>query len=386
MEQQPEVQGPLAGMVVIELGHSVAAPFAGQVLADLGAEVIKIEKPEGDDARKWGPPFVDGASASYQALNRNKRSVVGRLRDPLELAKIKRLILERADVCLQNLRPGQVEQLGLDATSLMALKPTLVYCNMGAFGARGPLSARPGYDPLMQAASGIMSVVGTVGQPSVRVGPSMVDMGTGMWAVIGILSALLKRRDSGVGTVVDVSLYETATSWMSLHAAQFLASGQVPVKTGSGQVGIVPYRAYPTADGELVVAAGNDKLFKGLCQALERPQWATDPRFVSNPERVRHAHLLYPLIEAEMHKLTNQDWIARLDAEGVPCAPVQNTRQMLEHEQTLALGMLQAVPGSSIPMIGLPISFDGVRPTPRSAARALGADTDAVLNRSKEAP
>ncbi len=386
MEQQSAAQGPLSGMVVIELGHSVAAPFAGQVLADLGAEVIKIEKPEGDDARKWGPPFVDGASASYQALNRNKRSVVGRLRDPVELGKIKRLILERADVCLQNLRPGQVEQLGLDAASLMAAKPALVYCNMGAFGARGPLAARPGYDPLMQAASGIMSVVGTEGQPSVRVGPSMVDMGTGMWAVIGILSALLKRKESGVGAVIDVSLYETATSWMSLHAAQFLASGVVPVKTGSGQVGIVPYRAYHTADGELVVAAGNDKLFKGLCQAVDHPEWVADARFASNPERVRHAHILYPLIEAEMQKRGNADWIARLDSQGVPCAPVQNTKQMLEHEQTAALGVLQAVPGSSIPMIGLPISFDGVRPMPRSAARPLGADTDAVLNPAKEAP
>jgi len=386
MEQQPNTQGPLAGMVVIELGHSVAAPFAGQVLADLGAEVIKIEKPEGDDARKWGPPFVDGASASFQALNRNKLSVIGHLRDPFELCKIKRLILERADVCLQNLRPGQVVQLGLDAASLLAAKPALVYCNMGAFGARGPLAARPGYDPLMQAASGIMSVVGTEGQASVRVGPSIVDMGTGMWAVIGILAALLKRKGDGVGGVVDVSLYETATSWMSLHAAQFLASGEVPVKTGSGQVGIVPYRAYHSADGELVVAAGNDKLFRGLCQAVERPEWVADARFASNPERVRHAHILYPLLETEMQKRTNADWVARLDAQGVPCAPVQNTRQMLEHEQTQALGMLQAVPGSSIPMIGLPISFDGVRPTPRSAAHSLGADTTAVLDPYKEAP
>ncbi len=386
MEQQPNTQGPLAGMVVIELGHSVAAPFAGQVLADLGAEVIKIEKPEGDDARKWGPPFVDGASASFQALNRNKLSVIGHLRDPFELCKIKRLILERADVCLQNLRPGQVVQLGLDAASLLAAKPALVYCNMGAFGARGPLAARPGYDPLMQAASGIMSVVGTEGQASVRVGPSIVDMGTGMWAVIGILAALLKRKGDGVGGVVDVSLYETATSWMSLHAAQFLASGEVPVKTGSGQVGIVPYRAYHSADGELVVAAGNDKLFRGLCQAVERPEWVADARFASNPERVRHAHILYPLLETEMQKRTNADWVARLDAQGVPCAPVQNTRQMLEHEQTQALGMLQAVPGSSIPMIGLPISFDGVRPAPRSAARSLGADTTAVLDPYKEAP
>jgi crotonobetainyl-CoA:carnitine CoA-transferase CaiB-like acyl-CoA transferase len=383
---EPKQQGPLAGLVVIELGHSVAAPFAGQILGDLGAEVIKIEKPEGDDARKWGPPFVDGAAASFQALNRNKRSVKSQLRDPAQRSRLVQLIIERADVCLQNLRPGQVDELGLDATTLRALKPALVYCNMGAFGASGPLADRPGYDPLMQAFSGIMSVVGTEGQPSVRVGPSMIDMGTGMWAVIGIVSALLRRKESGVGAVVDVSLYETATSWMSLHAAQFLASGNLPKKTGSGQVGIVPYRAYRTADGEMVVAAGNDRAFRGFCRALGHTDWADDARFRSNPERVGNADVLYGAIEPEMLRHTNAEWLTKLDAEDVPCAPVQNARQMLEHEQTRALGMLQDVPGSSIPIIGLPISFDGQRPRPRSASPALGADNESVFAIPRKAP
>jgi len=370
---------PLAGIVVIELGHSVAAPYAGQILSDLGAEVIKVEKPEGDDARKWGPPFVDGAAATFQALNRNKRSVVSHLRDAGERERLLQLILDRADVVLQNLRPGQTDALGLGAEALLALKPRLVYCNMGAFGARGPLASHPGYDPLMQAFGGIMSVVGEEGWPSVRVGPSIIDMGTAMWGALGIVSALLRRRDTGLGGVVDVSLFETASAWMTMHAAQHLASGEMPRKVGSGQVGIVPYRAYRTADGELVVAAGNDKLFRALCQVLGHPEWAGDERFAANPDRVRHAAALYALIEVRMLQHGNDHWTALLDAAGVPCAPVQNVRQMMEHAQTRALGIVQAVPGASIPMIGLPISFDGQRPAPRSAAPALGADTATLL-------
>lgn len=373
------VTQPLKGITVIEMGHSVAAPFAGQVLSDLGAEVIKVEKPEGDDARKWGPPFIDGAAVTFQAFNRNKKSIVCRLRDPKERESLVKLIVDKADVVIQNLRPGQVDELGLDAKSLRALKPSLVYCNLGAFGARGPMTSRPGYDPLMQAFGGVMSVVGHEGQESVRVGPAIIDMGTGMWAVIGIQSALMQRAATGEGATVDVSLFETATSWMSAHAAQYQASGQLPRKVGSGQVGIVPYRAFPTADGELVVAAGNDKLFKGLCEAFGRTDWLSDPRFVGNPERVANGDVLNGLVETEMKKRTNAEWIERLDAQGVPCAPVQNARQMLEHPQTQALGVVQAVPGSSIPMIGLPISFDGVRPQPRSAAPALGADNSRYL-------
>jgi crotonobetainyl-CoA:carnitine CoA-transferase CaiB-like acyl-CoA transferase len=377
---------PLSGMVVIEFGHSVAAPYAAQILGDLGAEVIKIEKPEGDDARKWGPPFVDGTAATFAALNRNKQSVVAQLRAPTERAQLIELIVTRADVVLQNLRPGQADALGLGAQALLALKPQLVYCNMGAFGATGPMAGKPGYDPLMQAFGGIMSVVGVEGWPSVRVGPSIIDMGTAMWAALGIVSALLRRRDTGLGGVVDVSLFETATAWMTTHAAQYLASGDMPRKVGSGQVGIVPYRAYKTADGELIVAAGNNKLFAGFAGVLGHPEWVGDTRFASNPARVRHADELNALIEAQLALHGNAHWSALLEAAGVPCAPVQNVQQMLDHEQTRALGVLQAVPGASIPMIGLPISFDGQRAQPRSAAPALGADTRRVFPNPETTP
>ena len=226
--------GPFSGLVVIELGHSVAAPFAGQILGELGANVIKIEKADGDDARKWGPPFWEGASAFFQALNRNKKSVVCELREPQQLNDLKQFIIEHADVVIQNLRPGHVLQLGLDGDSLLAQKPSLIYCNLGAFGRVGPLKDRPGYDPLMQAFGGIMSTTGEPGRPSVRVGASIVDMGTGMWGVIGILTALHEKHTTGRGRVVDVSLFETATCWVSLLASQYLASGKLAGKQGSG--------------------------------------------------------------------------------------------------------------------------------------------------------
>lgn len=370
---------PLAGTLVVELGHSVAGPYATQVLADLGAEVVKIEKPGGDDARKWGPPFLDGAGPSFHAVNRGKRSAVCDLSDRSQREALARFILERADVMLQSLRPGAAAALGLDAATLRARKPSLVYCNVGAFGARGPLAGRPGYDALMQAFAGIMSVTGEEGRPPVRVGPSLVDMGSSLWAVIGILCALGRRRETGEGAVVDVSLFETAAAWMGPYAVQYLASGEVPKRAGSGRVEIVPYQAYPAADGEFVIGAANDALFRKLCGALAHPEWAEDPRFCSNAERVRNHGALDALIEVETRKRGRADWCAGLEAAGVPCAPVQNVRELLEHEQLRALGLLQSVPGSSIPLIGLPLSFDGARPLPRAGAPALGEYTAKVL-------
>ena len=367
---------PLDGIVVVELGHSVAAPYAGQVLGDLGAAVVKIEKAAGDDARKWGPPFLDGASATFQSLNRNKRSVVCDLRDPGDRATLLAFVRDKADVVIQNLRPGQAEEIGLGASTMTALKPSLVYCNVGAFGASGPLSRRPGYDPLMQAFGGIMSVVGEEGRPPVRVGPSIMDMGTAMWAVIGVVSALYRRKETGRGGVVDVSLFETSAMWMTMYAAQHLASGEIPVRYGSGQTGIVPYRAYRTTDGDLVVAAGNDTLFAKFSAVLGHEEWPRDPRFRSNPDRVANASALYALIEAEMARRSNSEWTAILDRAGVPCAPVQNVKKMLEHEQMRALGLLQEVAGSSVPLIGLPLSFDGRRPDAGSASPALGEYTE----------
>ena len=366
---------PLSGIVVVELGASVAAPAAGQILGDLGAQVWKIEKADGDDARKWGPPFVDGAAATFQSLNRNKKSVVCDLRDKDQVGKLVDFIVEKAHVVLQNLRPGQADALGVGAAALMRKKASLVYCNMGAFGRTGPLSHRPGYDPLMQAFGGIMSAVGEDGRAPVRVGPSIVDVGTALWAVIGILSKLHSRT----GGIVDVSLFETAAVWMQMYAAQYSATGELPKRAGSGQAAIVPYRAYRTTDGDLVVAAGNNSLFRKLCGVLGHAEWADDARFRDNADRVEHANELYAMIEPEMAKRSNAQWTERLDAEGVPCAPVQNVGQMLAHEQMAALGLLQQVAGSSIPLLGLPISFDGRRPDGGNAAPALGAHTKEIL-------
>jgi len=370
---------PLSDITVIELGHSVAAPFAGEILGDLGATVIKIEKHDGgDDARKWAPPYWHGLSAIFQSLNRNKLSVTVDLRDPAERELLVRLIVERADVLIQNLRPGMVEELGLDPATLRARNKRLIYCSIGAFG-RGPLGDRPGYDPLMQAFGGLMSVTGEAGEPPVRVGTSIIDMGAGMWSVIGILGALHHRGLTGEGTVVDTSLYETALTWMNYHAANFQASGEVPRRHGSGTFGIVPYRGYATRDGHLVIGAGNDKLFRALARVLGHPEWADDTRFISNPERVRNREALDAMIEAVTRAGASAQWQTALEAAGVPSAPMQSIDQVLAHPQTQALGIVQKSPDEKLALIGLPLSFDGVRPPFRTAPPQLGEHTDDVL-------
>jgi crotonobetainyl-CoA:carnitine CoA-transferase CaiB-like acyl-CoA transferase len=377
----PEAQGslPLDGITVIELGHSVAAPYACEILGDLGADVIKIEKVDGDDARSWAPPYWGTMSATFQSLNRNKRSVVVNLRDGAERERLRRLIVERADVVVSNLRPGSASEFGLDADALRRSKPALIYCNIGAFGAKGPLSDRPGYDPLMQAFGGLMSVTGEPEQRPVRVGTSIIDMAAGMWAVIGVLAALLAQRNAGSGSRVDTSLYETALGWICYHAANFQASGELPRRQGSGTAMIVPYRSYASKDGFIVIAAGNDRLFASLARVLGHPEWIDDPRFRSNPDRVRNQDVLYRWIEEIIPARTNREWAAILDEAGVPNAPMQTIAEVLEHPQTKALGMLQASPQGDITLFGLPLSFDGVRPAFRRPPPVLGAHTGQIL-------
>ncbi len=371
---------PLADITVIELGHSVAAPYAGEILADLGATVIKVEKRDGgDDARQWAPPFWHGVSAIFQSLNRNKLSVTVDLRDTNERASLVRLIEERADVLIQNLRPGMVVELGLDAATLRGRNRRLIYCGIGAFGRTGPLARRPGYDPLMQAFGGLMSVTGEAGEPPVRVGTSIIDMGAGLWSAIGILSALHHRTLTGEGTTVDTSLYETALAWMSYHAANYQASGEVPKRHGSGTFGIVPYRGYATRDGYLLIGAGNDKLFRKLATALGYPAWADEERFLDNPRRVQNRVALDALIEDVTRTDTSAAWQAVLEAAGVPSAPMQTVDEVLAHPQTKALGMLQESPDGRLTVMGLPLSFDGERPPFRRAAPQLGEHSDELL-------
>jgi crotonobetainyl-CoA:carnitine CoA-transferase CaiB-like acyl-CoA transferase len=370
---------PLDGVTVIELGHSVAAPYAGEILGDLGADVIKIEKADGDDARKWAPPYWGDMSSTFQSLNRNKRSAIVNLRDPHEREALRRFIVEHGDVVIQNLRPGSAEELGIDAGTLRGLKPELIYCTIGAFGAHGPLKDRPGYDPLMQAFAGMMSVTGEPDQRPVRVGTSIIDMAAGMWSVIGVLSALIRRRTGGGGASIDTSLYETALAWMCYHAANFQASGELPKPQGSGAAMIVPYRGYATRDGFIVIAAGNDKLFASLAKVLNHPEWPDDPRFRTNPDRVKNQAVLYGWIEEIVRGRTSGEWQSLLDAAEVPNAPMQSIAEVLAHPQTNALGMMQESPDGRITLLGLPLSFDGVRPAFRKAPPALGAHTSEIF-------
>lgn len=369
-----EAHLPLSGVMAVELGHSVAAPFAGQALADLGATVVKVENPSGgDDARQWGPPFWHGASATFQSLNRNKLSVAIDMKNPAEQKRLRGLMAQ-ADVVLQNMRPGMVERFGLDAETLRRENPALVYCNLGAFGSVGPLRDRPGYDPLMQAFAGIMSVTGEPERPPVRVGPSIIDMGAGLWCVIGILAALLRRRETGEGCTIDASLYETALAWMTVPIANSLASGREPGRSGSETPMLAPYKAYKAQDRYIIVAAGNDNLFRRLCATLGRPEWAEDPRFRTNPDRVTNRVALNGLLDEVIGTAPAAHWVEKLDEAGVPCAPLQSVSEVLNHPQTKALGMVTPTPDGAMQLVAMPLRFDGKRPPVRRAPPALGAD------------
>jgi crotonobetainyl-CoA:carnitine CoA-transferase CaiB-like acyl-CoA transferase len=374
---------PLEGVVVVELGTSVAAPFAGLILADLGARVIKVENPDGGDyARDWGPPSWKGTASSFVSLNRGKEGMTADFSDAEDLDALRRLILDQADAVIQNLRPGILERFGLEPARLRAEKPELIWCDIGAFGAKGPLASKPGYDPLVQASSGIMSVTGEGGRPPVRVGVSIIDMGSGMWAVIGLLSALIARAKDGAGSHVSTSLYETGLAWMTIPLAGYAAEGDVRRPYGSGTAEIVPYQAFETADGWHMIAAGNDNLFRKLCAVLKLDELPQDAAFTTNGARVRNRERLIPIIQDAVRHFMPDDLSARLDEVGVPNAPLLAVDQVAAHAQTKALEMTVTCDGDELPLVGVPLAFDGERPRSRRRAPALG-EHDAALKELK---
>jgi crotonobetainyl-CoA:carnitine CoA-transferase CaiB-like acyl-CoA transferase len=372
---------PLSGITVIEIGHSVAAPYAGMILGELGAEVIKVENPKGGDAcRGWGPPFTDGTATAFHAFNRAKRGITIDLGNPVQVETLHRLIRERADVLIHNLKYGTLDRYGLSAAALTAQKPSLVYCNIGAFGSSGPLRDRPGYDPMMQAYGGLMSLLGEDGRPPVRVTVSIIDMATAMWAVIGILAALQERGRTGRGGVVDTSLYETTLAWMTLPISAHLANGEIPTRHGSGVEQIVPYQAFASADGHIMVAAGNDNLFRRLCTAIGRPGLAEDSRFRTNSDRVVNRRTLIPILSDLFATQPLAVWSVRLDAAGIPNGPIQTVDQVVVDPQTAALGIIQQL--SSVSLVGLPLSFGGSRPAFAKLAPQLGEDNPEIIDRA----
>jgi crotonobetainyl-CoA:carnitine CoA-transferase CaiB-like acyl-CoA transferase len=372
---------PLEGIRVVDVTSSLAGPTATQLLAALGADVVKIEPLGGDHARTWGPPFWSGEGAMFLASNAGKRSLALELSDPRGLDVLLRLA-DRADVLVQSLRPGAAERQGFGADAVRARNPRLVYCTIGAFGASGPLRDQPGYDPLLQAASGIMSVTGEDDRPPVRVGVSLIDLGTGVWAALGVVSALYERDRTGAGRTLEVSLYETALSLLSYQLVGFLGTGEVPGREGSAFAQIAPYQVFPTEDGELMIVAGNDKLFAALCAVLGVPELVSDARFVTNPDRVRNRPELLELLGAPIRARRTAELLAALVAAGVPASPVYDVGEAARNPQTEALGMLQALPGGAIAdlvTVAAPLSADGERVRHRTPPPTLGAHTREVL-------
>jgi crotonobetainyl-CoA:carnitine CoA-transferase CaiB-like acyl-CoA transferase len=377
------VFSPLEGVRVLDLTTSVAGPYATLVLGALGAEVVKIERPDGgDDTRHWGPPFWAGHSATYLALNASKRSLAVNLKSERGLEVIARLAAV-SDVFIQNLRPGVAARLGLGFERLGELNPRLVYCSIGAFGKRGPLAEKPGYDPLMQAASGTMSVTGEPDGPPVRAGVSIVDQGTGLWSALAILAALRARENGAAGPqLIDTSLYETALNWLPYQVLGYLGSGQVPGRLGSGIEMIAPYEAFAARDGAVMVAAGNDRHFRGLCGLLGLPELADDERFATNAERVRNRAELARLLGERFRDADVASWLEGLERAGVPAAPVQDVAQMLASEQTEAIGAVQPLPHPEIPdlrLVALPFAVNEERPEHRAAPPALGEQGEELL-------
>jgi crotonobetainyl-CoA:carnitine CoA-transferase CaiB-like acyl-CoA transferase len=359
---------PLAGISVVDLSQNLAGPYCTQILADLGAAVIKVEPPAGDPARAWGPPFDGPDSTLFSATNRGKRSIAIDLRTSDGAALVRRMAA-RADVFVESLRAGVAASYGIGAERLRAAQPQLIYCSITAYGAHGPLRDLPGYDPLMQAHGGLMSTTGQPGMPA-RVGTSLIDMGTGMWAALGILAALRERDRTGVGCHVVGALYETALAWNAYHLLGFLAEGAVPAPRGTAFPLIAPYEAFPTADGQLMIAAANDTLFRKLCSALGLDGLADDTRFHDNPARVRNRAALVPAIADRTRTRDTEALTATLRGAGVPCAPILDIAAVAAEPQTAASGLIahaERADGTTCATVLPPLRWDDARAEPGSA-------------------
>ncbi|WP_095590826.1 CaiB/BaiF CoA transferase family protein [Actibacterium ureilyticum] len=342
---------PLEGLKVVELARILAGPWVGQALADLGAEVIKVEAPQGDDTRHWGPPFIerdgDRTAAYFYACNRGKRSVVADFRTP-EGQQIVRDLVQDADILIENFKLGGLAKYGLDYASLSALNPRLIYCSITGFGQTGPYAERAGYDYLLQGMSGLMSITGAAdGQPQ-KVGVAVTDVVTGLYGTIGILAAVEQRHRTGRGQQIDMSLFDCATAMLANQTMNYLATGQSPTRQGNAHPNIVPYQVFDVADGHVIIAVGNDGQFRKLCKVLDCDALADDPRFATNPDRVANRDALVPQLAERLSKWQAADLLQALEAQGVPAGPINTVGQALEDPQIAARGLRiapEGVPG-----------------------------------------
>jgi crotonobetainyl-CoA:carnitine CoA-transferase CaiB-like acyl-CoA transferase len=371
----------LEGVTVLDLSRVLAGPFCGMMLADMGADVLKIEEPEGGDESRTWPPFVAGEASGYLSMNRNKRNMTLNLKTSEAQDVLKKLVA-RADVLIENFRTGTMEAFGLGYDVLQAINPRLIYCAVSVFGRSGPYKHKAGYEALMQAFSGVMSITGEPDGPPLRCGVSFLDLGTGMMAAYGVMNALFHRERAGAGQKVEASLFETALSLMSYHAVGYLLEGNVPQRQGSGHPMIVPYQVFRTQDGEMFIVGSNQRLWTRLCQALRREDLLQDPRFASNMERVKHRHLLVPVLQGEIQKYPTRELNEMLDEAGVPCAPVNTLDNVLTDPQTLVRDMIVDIPHPLIPdlkLLGLPVKLSASPGDVRLPPPLKGQHTEEVL-------
>ena len=376
------MSGPLAGFTIVDLTRVLSGPYCTMVLGDLGARVIKVEHPgKGDDTRHWGPPFLGEESAYFLSVNRNKESVTIDFKPAAGRAVLERLIAS-ADVLVENFRPGTLDRAGLGWEAVHARHPRLVYASISGYGQTGPRREEAGYDAVMQAEGGLMSVTGDEDRPGYRLGVAITDMVAGLYCAQGITAALLARERTGQGQRVDIGMLDTTAALLTYQAGNYFATGQTPKRKGNRHATIAPYETFTTRDGEIVIAVGNDEIWKRLCPAIGLPELAADPRFVTNKDRIAHYDAMQPILARAFATATAGEWVARLNAAGVPNGEVRDIGQMLNDPQLAARQMIETLMHPTVGatrVMGAPIKLSGTPASVRTAPPVLGQHTDAVL-------
>lgn len=380
---------PLSGIRVLELARILAGPWIGQILADLGADVVKVESPEGDDTRRWGPPFVRGRegealdAAYFHACNRGKRSLVADFRTEEGREEV-RALARRSDVLIENFQVGTLERFGLDQASLAKLNPRLIYCSVTGFGQTGPYAQRPGYDFIIQGMSGIMDLTGEADGPPQKIGVAFADLFTGTYGAIAVLAALAHRERTGSGQHIDLSLLDCMVGVLANQGLNFLVRGQSPRRMGNAHPNIVPYQVFAVRDGHIVLAVGNDAQFERLCAWLEEPALASDPRFATNAARVEHREEIVGRIAARLQGSTRDELLRAMEERGIPAGPINSVAEVFADPQVLHRQMrleLQApwAAGGLVPSIRIPIRFSAAQLELTRASPRLGEHTDEIL-------
>jgi crotonobetainyl-CoA:carnitine CoA-transferase CaiB-like acyl-CoA transferase len=374
--------GALDGIRVLDLSRILSGPYCTMVLADFGAEVVKVERPgPGDDTRAWGPPFVNGESAYYLSINRNKRSITVDLAQEAG-REIIYALARASDVAIENFRPGTADRIGVGYERLRRENPRLVYCSISGFGQDGPYRDRPGYDALAQAMSGMMSITGEPDGPPAKHGMSIADIGAGMWAALAIVTALLARERTGEGQYIDISLLDAQLSWLTYAAGNFFATGQDPARYGSAHPSIVPYQPFATADGYLMLAVGNDRLWAKFCEVAGQAELATRAGYATSAERVVNRETVVSHVAAIMRQHTTAEWMRLLEEAGIPAGPINTVGQALTDPHVLAREMvvtLEHPTAGPVGMTGIPAKFSATPGAVRSAPPRLGEHTEEIL-------